>query len=159
MVLTKIENPIVMEHAHIYPFSLGIAGQRQSFWDGLRLFWLEEVVDIWHEILGTAQGTERLVNTMMLDCTSHRAWGAALFAFKFEKISEDKRQMNLKFYWLPRRTMEPQMTLSKEEFLKSPEIPSERSLGPGFLQFFTVRTGQTIKSGDIITLYTLGSNH
>jgi hypothetical protein len=106
MVFTKIETLIVLEHAHIYPFSLGKAGQRQSFWDGLRLFWPEEVFDKWHEILGTAQGTERLINTMILDCTSHKALGAALFAFNFENISENKRQMNLKFYWLPRRTME-----------------------------------------------------
>jgi hypothetical protein len=45
------------------------------------------------------------------------------------------------------------MTLSKEDFLISPETPSERILGPG-LQFVNFRTGQLIKSGDTITLYT-----
>lgn len=62
--------------------------------------------------------------------------------------------MRLKFYWLPRRIKESQRMLSGEEFLKSPETPSESSIGPGFLQFFNVRTCESIQSGDTITLYT-----
>lgn len=144
----------MLAHAHFYAFSLGKAEQKRSFWNGLRLFWPEEVVGAWSNILGTAQGTERLVNTIMLNCTSHKAWDAALFAFKFVSISEDKRTMDLKFYWLPRRCKESEVMVSKEDFLKPPQKPSEETVGPRYLRFFNVRTGEPIKSGDVITLFT-----
>lgn len=151
-MITKIKNLTVVEHAHIYPNSLGPAGERQAFWEQLKRFWPQKQVEQWHNLLGTLQGTERLVNTISMNVLVHKAWGAALFALKHLNTSEDKFSMKLQFYWLRPAS---KANLTVEEFLKKPSLPSDEQCGEGSLYLYNVRAHQPIKSGDIITLSTL----
>ncbi|KUL89945.1 hypothetical protein ZTR_02890 [Talaromyces verruculosus] len=155
-VISLIENPAVLECTHIYPNSLGSTGYKLAFWDRLRMFWSETKVSEWATLLGTLQGTERLLNTMTLNVMAHKAWGQGLFAFKHVETSEastDGQKMDLEFYWLKPRVKTPK-SLTKEDFIKRPLLPSNEACGDGNLHFHNVRTSQPVKSGDIITMRT-----
>lgn len=152
-VISLIENPAVLECTHIYPNSLGSTGYKPAFWDRLRMFWSEEKVGEWAALLGTLQGTERLLNTMTLNVMAHKAWGQALFAFKHMETSVGGRKMDLQFHWLKPHEKTP-ATLTKEDFIKRPLLRSNEVCGDGHLHFHNVRTSQPIKSGDIITMRT-----
>lgn len=107
----------------------------------------------WASLLGTLQGTERLLNTITLNVLAHKAWGQALFAFKHLETSAGGKRMDLQFYWLKPHQKTP-TRLNKEDFIKRPLLPSNEACGEDLLFFHNVCTSQQIKSGDIITMRT-----
>ncbi|EEA19615.1 conserved hypothetical protein [Talaromyces marneffei ATCC 18224] len=147
----RLRTGSVLENSHIYPDSMGPLENRQAFWERLELFWPKEKVDQWRRILDTPEGTGSLVNTLTMNTLAHKAWGEALFALKHVKTSAREDKIHLQFYWLKPQKDIP-TSLTKDDFLKRPCLPSDECSGEDLLNFHNVKTLQPIRSGDVITM-------
>ncbi|TAQ84942.1 hypothetical protein B7494_g6737 [Chlorociboria aeruginascens] len=100
---------VLAEVAHIYPFhSLkykeeNIFGRRHMLWNLLRGFWSEEKVTAWEKELfpeGISEvSRDQVYNLMTLSADAHKEWGQGAFALKPISLSEDKKTLEVQFFW------------------------------------------------------------
>jgi hypothetical protein len=150
-VLTKAGEPI--EVAHIYPFSMrseyNPASQSvPSFWNTLRLFWSEERVNAWYDAV-FPRGTEACHNLICLCPNAHKYWEKAHFALKPIGLSDDKKRLDIQFFWLAKGNRTSQVAI-----LQRPPLPVQLDQGPNMTMLLNVQTKQIICSGDQISLET-----
>jgi HNH endonuclease len=148
-VLTKAGEPI--EVAHIYPFSMRYEDNTTrgiSFWDTLRMFWSKERVDAWYNAIFPT-GTEVCQNLICLAPHAHAYWERAYFVLKPIRISDDKKRLDVQFFWLPKRSYSPEV-----DILHVPQLPAYMDQGPNLVMLFNCKTRIPICSGDEIFLET-----
>jgi len=106
------------EACHIYPF-LAIRKKEpkrvQRFWDVLRMFWQKEKVDAWRSKILQIEGGQPLENMITLTATLHVFFSQAVFALRPIRMTEDKKQLELEFHWLPKQMRSPQQPLNPLE--------------------------------------------
>ena len=151
-MLTKVAEPV--DVAHIYPFSMRNLKQPTSpdpysIWTVLLQFWSQDRIDAWYKAIFSS-GTEVVYNLMCLGPPAHKYHERAYFALEPKEISNDKKRLTVKFFWLPRN----QQYSPKVDILRTPLIPEDldgRHLGIGLWNF---HTDKRIRSGDEIYLET-----
>ncbi|KAF2190446.1 hypothetical protein K469DRAFT_746946 [Zopfia rhizophila CBS 207.26] len=149
-VLTKAGEP--NDVAHIYPFSMRYEDNTPkqysiSFWDTLRMFWSKERVDAWYNAIFPT-GTEVCQNLLCLCPNAHAYWESAYFALKPIRISDDKKRLDLQFFWLSTNSH-----VSGVNILQAPSI-SALDQGPNLTRLINNETCTLIRSGDEISLET-----
>ncbi|KAF2188326.1 hypothetical protein K469DRAFT_703833 [Zopfia rhizophila CBS 207.26] len=149
-ILTKSGEP--NEVAHIYPFSMRyedntIKQQGPSFWDTLRMFWSKERVDAWYNAIFPL-GTEICQNLICLCPNAHAYWERAYFALKPIRMSDDKKRLDIQFFWLSSTPHVPGVNVL--------QVPSLSALdqGPNLAKLFNHETNIPICSGYEISLQT-----
>ncbi|OCK86096.1 hypothetical protein K432DRAFT_421279 [Lepidopterella palustris CBS 459.81] len=150
-ILTKAGEPI--DVAHIYPFSMRyeyntVNRTTPSFWNILRLFWSDERVNGWYNAIFPL-GTEICYNLICLCPNAHRYWEKAYFALKPIRLSNDKKRLDVQFFWLP-----PRHHVYQVGILQRPSLPSALDRGPNKTMLFNLDTCKKICSGDEISLET-----
>lgn len=102
-----------IEVAHIFPNSM--INQRKptnldncipGFWKLLQFFWTAERLNSWRrELFTDPSNPERLSdgchNQICLSLAAHGFWAQGLFALKPLKVSEDRKEISVVFYWQP----------------------------------------------------------
>jgi hypothetical protein len=134
------------EVAHIYPFSIQYEDNRTSFWNTLRVFWSAERVDAWYNAIFPL-GTEVCQNLICLAPHAHAYWERAYFVLKPIRISEDKKRLDLQFFWL---VTNPHVI--GVNILQAPSV-SASDQGPNQTMLFNTES-RKIRSGDEISLET-----
>ncbi|KAK2827871.1 hypothetical protein FQN49_007257 [Arthroderma sp. PD_2] len=165
-VITKATEPC--EAAHIVPFSLGSQPEyaQSLFWDTLRCFWPKDKVDRWQQYL-EQNSTEVVRNLVLLAPSVHRYWDRQLFALEPVDISDDKKTLRLRFYWLRSNTSVTPLALDNPAEFAPPEMPSDLKFGGRRAKYaatpnvrlYNCETDTRITSGDIITLRTDDPEH
>lgn len=152
-MLTKAGEPI--EVAHIFPFSmryengsLNVDRPRRSFWATLRMFWAQERVDAWHNAIFPL-GTEVCQNLICLALHVHGYWERGYFALKPIRLSDDKKRLDVQFFWLQQHKFASQVNI-----LQTPSLPKGLDQGPNFAKLWNHQTDKKICSGDEISLET-----
>ncbi|OCK73514.1 hypothetical protein K432DRAFT_266146, partial [Lepidopterella palustris CBS 459.81] len=150
-VLTKAGEPY--DVAHIYPFSMRyqsdtVGQQGLSFWGTLRLFWSKERIDSWYNSISSF-GTEFCHNLISLAPHAHAYWTRAYFALKPISLSEDKKRLDVQFFWLPPRSRTPGV-----DILQVPSLPENLDQGPNCTALHSLQTDKRICSGDEFSLET-----
>jgi hypothetical protein len=151
-----MRNQVGLNASHIYPNSLGQAGYKQSFWDGLSLFWSKEKVQEWKRTLSSAKGPEIICNMITLNALAHKAWDAGLFALKHISGNDDGHgfEMQLQFHWM--QPLSPiKKTLTLTEFSSKPSFSSDAECGEDSYYLHDYTTHEIIKTGHIIHLVTV----
>ncbi|KAF2184436.1 hypothetical protein K469DRAFT_688896 [Zopfia rhizophila CBS 207.26] len=149
-ILTKSGEP--NEVTHIYPFSMRnedstIKQSLPSFWQNLGIFWSKERVDAWYNAIFPL-GTEVCQNLICLAPHAHKYWEKAYFALKPIRISEDKKRLDIQFFWLSSNPYVPRVNIL--------QVPSLSALdrGPNLARLFNHETCAKISSGYEISLQT-----
>lgn len=150
-MLTKAGEPI--EVAHIYPFSMRFernpaSRSTPSFWNTLRMFWSEERVNEWYAAI-FPRGTEACHNLMCLAPHAHKYWEKAHFALKPIGLSDDKKRLDIQFFWLAKGNYASEVAI-----LQRPLLQVHSDQGPNTTKLFNVLTEKKISSGDPISLET-----
>src|SRR5947209_20391041 len=70
-----------------------------SIWNVLRVFWSQERVNAWYNAVFSS-GTEVVNNLMCLAPSVHKYHERGYFAIEPKEISDDKRRLKVKFFWL-----------------------------------------------------------
>jgi hypothetical protein len=71
-----------------------------SFWSYLNVCWREEDVNKWVTILFSSDSeVENCFNLICLNSVAHDLWSKGHFVLKPLSISDDRKMMNLEFYW------------------------------------------------------------
>ncbi|KKZ60914.1 hypothetical protein EMCG_00675 [[Emmonsia] crescens] len=147
-IVTKF--PDYIDVAHIFPFSMGRSEMETgTFWDLLQIFWSQERINGWRDAI-LRHGTETPENLMCFSPTLHRCHASGRFALQPIKMSEDEKQLTLRFYWLPRKSSLPAMNSIQDR----PHIADNIAELPRDLKVFNVITERKICSGDEIVLET-----
>lgn len=113
------------------------------------MFWSQERIDGWRDAI-LRHGTETPENLMCLSPTLHRCHANGRFALQPIKMSEDEKQLTLRFYWLPRKSTLPATNSIQDR----PHIADNIAELPRHLKVFNVITERKICSGDEIVLET-----
>jgi HNH endonuclease len=126
-----------------------IRQQAPSFWDTLRIFWSKERVDAWYNaIFSNPAKTEVCQNLLSLSPNAHAYWERAYFALKPMRISDDKKRLDIQFFWLSSNPHVPGVTILQAPSLSAPDH------GPNLARLFNHETITQICSGDEISLET-----
>ncbi|DAA73589.1 TPA_exp: Uncharacterized protein A8136_4618 [Trichophyton benhamiae CBS 112371] len=163
-IITGAGRPI--EVAHIFPCSMRYAQSPEasndiySPWRVLRRFWSEDKVNEWFRaILPT---TETVTNMLCLAPHVHKYHEKAYFALKPVEVSEDRTQLKLSLYWLPRVDTPSAMRVSAKPDV--PAINDRRWVGERGAQavdkvkLYNVDTDLRICSGDLIVIKTANAD-
>lgn len=92
--------------SHIVPFKVDNTPKERE-WNLFKVFWGEERVDKWREVIMTGKGheatmdTERVENLITFNLQVHLWWEDCLFALRPISINQDKTSMDVAFHWLP----------------------------------------------------------
>jgi hypothetical protein len=147
----------MFEVAHIYPYSLlnnsSVPGSVANFWDLLKIFWSDDRIQEWRNVVFPDQdnpnkGAETCCNLVCLSPDAHAYWTKAYFALQPIELSDDKKRLDVKLYWMPRREY-----FSSVDILTPPPSLEGLDGGPD-IKLFHFPTGQHICSGDTISLAT-----
>ncbi|EZF68489.1 hypothetical protein H105_09006 [Trichophyton soudanense CBS 452.61] len=147
--ITKAYHPI--DVAHIYPYSMRNTTERgpgHNFWNLLSYFWTEEHVNSWYESV-FPRGTEVVENLLCLAPQMHRYHGSSLFALKPIHISDDKKRLLAKFYWLTSHQKSDSVDISTV-----PTLPSNLTGRGDMHKAWNIVTEKKIISGDEIVFET-----
>ncbi|QMW42050.1 hypothetical protein G4B11_005374 [Aspergillus flavus] len=153
-LITGFKEPI--EIAHIYPLSLGQKSktEQEQFWETISNFWTSEKIDSWKaEVLGP-QGTEHCANLMCFSNIAHKLWEKARFALYPLQLSDDKKTLTVKFFWLPTMKYLRSQSITRLPSPIAPDLISSTKDGIPFAKLFKLVTEEKIRSGDILTFYT-----
>jgi hypothetical protein len=119
------------------------------FWHTLRMFWSKEKIDTWYNaIFSTPAKTEVCQNLLCLNPQAHAYWERAIFALKPMEISDDKKRLDVQFFWLSLNPHVPEIDVLQAPSLSAPED------GPYLTRLLNNETNTIIKSGDKISLKT-----
>ncbi|EGE77407.2 hypothetical protein BDDG_00344 [Blastomyces dermatitidis ATCC 18188] len=168
-VLTKATEPT--NACHIIPYSLGHRRLHQItyFWRTLSLFWDQSKISELQDFV-TQKSTETTENLLLLAPHVHAYWDKQLFALQLLSISNDKKSLTVKFFWLCPSSLDS-LRLSTATL---PEDPSQEftveplsfpaNLGQGGrecvygerpnIRLFNCEANELISSGQVITLTT-----
>ncbi|KAF2174333.1 hypothetical protein K469DRAFT_614878, partial [Zopfia rhizophila CBS 207.26] len=150
-ILTKSGEP--NEIAHIYPFSMrnedDTIKREGSFWGILRMFWSKERVDAWYNAI-LPLGTEVCQNLICLCPNAHKYWEKAYFALKPIRMSDDKKRLDIQFFWL---SSNPHVHVLEVNILQVPSL-SASDQGPNLAKLFNHMDDTKIHSGCEISLET-----
>ncbi|GLA04645.1 hypothetical protein AnigIFM60653_004704 [Aspergillus niger] len=156
-VVTGCRDPV--EIAHILPIGLGMkeAREDQGFWSQLYRFWSKERVDAWIKQARALEGTGACSNLLCMTDMTHKLWKKARFALKPLSLSEDRRSLEVQFYWLP--------VCKYRSRVSATEVPSRfpRKLSGTDVYgqetiLFSIATDKKLCSGDILTFTTNDPN-
>jgi len=86
---------------------------------------------------------------MCLAPHAHKYWEKAHFALKPIELSDDKKRLDIQFFWLARGNHASEVAI-----LQRPPLPVHLDHGPNVTKLFNVQTDQKICSGDQISLET-----
>lgn len=92
-----------------------------SFWSILEKFWSKATVDAWYDAV-FPRGTEVVENRICFAPHVHRWHEKGIFALRPIGISEDRKTLTLKFYWLADR---PSCRRSTVDILEVPALLPE----------------------------------
>ncbi|KAH8820781.1 hypothetical protein F5884DRAFT_866722 [Xylogone sp. PMI_703] len=145
-VLTGAGRPI--ELAHIYPISMDRFIDNKCFWAGLKVYWKADRVEKWKNALFTEKSTEVCQNLICMCPNAHAYWGKAYFALKVINVSDDKKSMTVKFFWLKRGKRNARATLDT-----TPEMPTDLD-SINKAKLYSTSNDQVIKSGTSIEITT-----
>jgi len=111
------------------------------------MFWSKERVDAWYNAIFPL-GTEVCQNLICLCPNAHAYWGRAYFALKPIRISDDKKRLDIQFFWLSSNPYVPRVNIL--------QVPSLSALdqGPNLTKLFNHNTDTKINSGCEISLET-----
>ncbi|PWY82479.1 hypothetical protein BO83DRAFT_454278 [Aspergillus eucalypticola CBS 122712] len=149
----------LVEIAHILPNGLGREGDQalQQFWFPLHHFWSKERVMAWMKHAAGPEATEACSNLLCMTDIAHKLWKKARFALKPLSLSEDRRSLEVQFYWLP--------VYNYRSRIPATEIPSRisRKLSGTAVDgketmLFNIATDKKLCSGDILTFTTKDPN-
>jgi hypothetical protein len=73
-------------------------------------FWSQDRVDAWYQAIFSS-GTEVVYNLMSLAPRVHKYHERAYFALEPKEISDDKKRLTVKFFWLPRNQYCPKVDI------------------------------------------------
>ncbi|KAK2808078.1 hypothetical protein FQN50_004996 [Emmonsiellopsis sp. PD_5] len=153
-VITKAGDPHV---AHIFPFSMRQLQDTPfpdaSPWNVLTLFWTKDRIDSWYQAISTPAGTETVENLVSLAPSVHDYQGKAYFALQPRKLSEDKKRLTVRFYWMPRMTDLP----NRVSLLRKPDIRNDLDMDGNVskpVKLWNIESERKICSGDDITFET-----
>ena len=136
---------------------------KPNIWRLLKYFWTEEHVERWYKNLFDPQKDDRFAgdvcyNMISLSPDAHRYHWSGYFALKPVKISEDKKCLSVKLYWLPK--VDGPISSSVSRLCDPPsQLEGNPSQGPGLARLFNYEMPISgcfpcIKSGDEIKLTT-----
>jgi hypothetical protein len=150
-VLTQLGEPV--EVAHIYPFSMRnlkapASPDPYNIWTVLLQFWSQDRVDAWYKAI-FSKGIEAVYNLISLNPLAHKYHERAYFALEPKEISNDKKRLTVKFYWLPRYQHSDEV-----DILYSPSIPEDLDGENHGVGLWNLSTKKQICSGDEIYLET-----
>lgn len=144
---------------HIYPISLrGHSGEARDIWESLRTSWTQDRVDKWYKsVFPEGEFVDVCHNMLSLSPNAHRYYGKGYFALKPIALSEDKKCLTVKFYWLVKgqysesvRLCDPPMLEGRDRGPGSARLYNqEKVVGPG-----TPLSDVIIQSGDEIRITT-----
>jgi hypothetical protein len=113
------------------------------------MFWSTERVNIWfHAVFSTPARTEVCQNLLCLCPNAHAYWERAYFALKPIRISDDKKRLDVQFFWLSLNPHVPRIDILQAPSLSAPDH------GPNLTRLFNHETISQICSGDEISLET-----
>lgn len=122
------------------------------FWRMLRMFWSEDRVNAWWQaIYGDEAGAEKPQNQICMSPSAHEMYTQGLFALEplpLDKNSEG-RELSVRFWWLKLAE-----STGRVDLITQPQLPSDFDPSGYGLGLHNVRTGEPIRSGDVITLRT-----
>jgi len=75
------------------------------------MFWSEERVDAWYNAIFPS-GTEVVNNLMCLAPSVHKYHERAYFVLEPRELSDDKRRLRVRFFWLPKHGNSNRVNLS-----------------------------------------------
>ena len=111
------------------------------------MFWSEERVNAWYAAI-LSKGTEICHNLICLSPSAHRYWEKAHFALKPIGLSDDKKRLDIEFFWLT-KSHHTELTV-----LQRPILSGHSHQGPNRTMLMNCLTEKAICSGDQITLET-----
>jgi len=124
----------------------------------LEQFWSDERVNAWNDALFTDDdddddddkgAAETCSNLICLAPHAHAYWSRALFALRLIKLSDDKKRLDVQFFWLRRYKHTDRVNI-----LWTPFLPADLNGAPNNIKLFDCTSERKIRSGDIITLHT-----
>jgi hypothetical protein len=112
------------------------------------MFWSKERVNAWYDAIFSG-GTEACHNLMCLAPSAHKYWEKAHFALRPIGLSDDKKRLDIEFFWLAKGNHASEVAI-----LQRPPLPVYSDQGPNVTMLLNVQTRQIICSGDQISLET-----
>jgi HNH endonuclease len=108
-----LTNAPLPQVAHIFPYTILNKVRNPSpkkptpeFWGLLGVFWNRDRIERWKkEIFRNPQnpetGVESCFNLICLTSTAHEMWNRGVFALKPLNLSDDKKKLDIQFFWQP----------------------------------------------------------
>lgn len=139
-----------LEVCHIFAHSIGQKSKndRIEFWSRLKNFWSREKVAAWQQDILSDRGTEVCQNLLTFNTLAHDLWGLARFGLEPVEVSEDRKTLTVRFWWLPRHS--PRIVRMSDR----PSLPSDLESGPGKSLMADCERETFIRSGHLITMTT-----
>ena len=109
-----LTNQPLPQAAHIFPYSMlnsppqasrsKISKMIPEFWQSLHLFWDKDRIKKWKETIfpdsqNPHTGVDRCFNLISLSSGAHDIWTKGLFALKPLKLSSDRKELTVQFFW------------------------------------------------------------
>ncbi|GKZ19500.1 hypothetical protein AbraCBS73388_004306 [Aspergillus brasiliensis] len=152
-VITGCRDPV--ESAHIFPKSMGKMDTQDSIlsWYSLQYFWSKEKVNAWREQVNGPNRTEVCSNLLCMTNLAQKLWKKARFALKPLCLSEDRKSLQVQFYWLP--VYQYRARVSATEIpSRFPKHLSGTAVHGQETVLFSIATDRKVCSGDILTFTT-----
>jgi hypothetical protein len=105
-------------------------------------------VQAWYDAI-FPQGPDVCQNLICLSPNAHAYWERAYFALKPIRLSDDKKRLDVQFFWL---SSNPHVSSVKTSDV--PSLSANLDHGPGLTKLFDDKTGAEIRSGSEISLKT-----
>ncbi|KAH8812328.1 hypothetical protein F5884DRAFT_750637 [Xylogone sp. PMI_703] len=137
-----------LEVAHIYPFSMYEYSEHDIFWATLQYFWSTERIARWKKALFTEARTEVCENLMTMCPNAHAYWGKSYFALKPLKVSEDNKEITVKFFWLRKHEGPNSIPVGD-----APVLPANLH-GVNNVKLFDTKSEKLIRSGKVFCFTT-----
>jgi hypothetical protein len=112
------------------------------------VFWSQERVNAWYDAI-FSEGTEACHNLLCLAPSAHKYWEKAHFALRPIALSDDKKRLDVQFFWLAKANRTSEVTI-----LQRPSLPVHLDQGPNRTILANVETRKFLSSGDVISLET-----
>ena len=138
-----------LEVSEIYPYSFIETPEeeknQQTLWSGLENFWTPEHMATWKEAIKKSEDSCANMITFIRKITY--LWAKARFALKPSPPSDDRKQLDLQFLWLPAAKFS-----RKVPMVSRPVLPNDLDAGPRNIKLF--RDEQRICSGRVFDVTT-----
>ncbi len=154
----------LIEVGYIYPHSLikyqeeDKLGPRHNFWNYLKNFWSKEKVATWEaEIFpgGICEiGVDTVHNVIALSLEARTLWDRGAFALKPISESDDKKTLELQFFWQEIQTDLQQTMSLLTTPISTKGLDRNTGIFGGTIRLFRTVDGRKIQSGDIFKLHT-----